>query len=242
MTKDDAFLNFLSFHPIHTYYKRKALTTARFTILNHYYSYSGGTTDHVASSPNVNQDILPPGWTFRCPVPLPSEPFHMDKADWSPILEFRAERMRLYLGERAYEMGDCASGHIENAEGQIVGGIRLNLEEWPEKTQCELINISRAEAIYNKTPTFAEDLFPELRNESFHTRLQNERAGRIARLLETCDNSGQESLAYEEHVYRFYNVLWIEWNNSIAYRLALGRVEQGFWDSAIREEVDVRLG
>jgi hypothetical protein len=43
-------------------------------------------------------------------------------------------------------------------------------------------------------------------------------------------------------VYRFYNVMWIEWHNGIAYRKGLGRVQMDLWDLLDLEEVDITLG
>ncbi|KAF2107309.1 heterokaryon incompatibility protein-domain-containing protein [Lophiotrema nucula] len=42
--------------------------------------------------------------------------------------------------------------------------------------------------------------------------------------------------------YRWYNVLWIEWKDGIAYRKALGRVFKLSWDDAPKEPIDVILG
>lgn len=43
-------------------------------------------------------------------------------------------------------------------------------------------------------------------------------------------------------VYEFYNVLWIEWTEHIAYRKGLGRVCKASWDAADTKEMDVILG
>lgn len=47
-----------------------------------------------------------------------------------------------------------------------------------------------------------------------------------------------------DHVdpHKFYNVLWIEWVDGIAYRKGLGRVEKSGWESADTEEIEVVLG
>jgi len=39
-----------------------------------------------------------------------------------------------------------------------------------------------------------------------------------------------------------YHVLWIEWEDGIAYRKAIGHVWKDEWDAADTEEVDIRLG
>ena len=43
-------------------------------------------------------------------------------------------------------------------------------------------------------------------------------------------------------VYEFYNVLWIEWQDGIAYRKGIGRVWKEVWDRQASEKVDVVLG
>jgi len=42
--------------------------------------------------------------------------------------------------------------------------------------------------------------------------------------------------------YEYYNVLWIERQNGIAYRIAIGRVWKEAWDRKGAETVDVILG
>jgi hypothetical protein len=42
--------------------------------------------------------------------------------------------------------------------------------------------------------------------------------------------------------YEFYNVLWIERNEDVAYRKALGRVWKTAWERQHVEEIDVILG
>jgi len=40
----------------------------------------------------------------------------------------------------------------------------------------------------------------------------------------------------------FYNVLWVEWENGIAYRKALGRVFKDAWEKQDLEEIEIALG
>jgi hypothetical protein len=42
--------------------------------------------------------------------------------------------------------------------------------------------------------------------------------------------------------YTFYNVLWIEWEDDVACRKGLGRVEKEVWESLDLETIDVTLG
>ena len=43
-------------------------------------------------------------------------------------------------------------------------------------------------------------------------------------------------------LYEFYNVMWIEWENGIAYRRAVGRILRDVWEGQNLEWVDVTLG
>jgi hypothetical protein len=42
--------------------------------------------------------------------------------------------------------------------------------------------------------------------------------------------------------YEFYNVLWIEWKDGIAYRKGVGRVEKSMWEAQPLEWIQVTLG
>jgi hypothetical protein len=42
--------------------------------------------------------------------------------------------------------------------------------------------------------------------------------------------------------YSFYNVLWIKWEDGIAYRKGVGRVEKDAWESLELETIEVTLG
>ena len=45
-----------------------------------------------------------------------------------------------------------------------------------------------------------------------------------------------------EERYDFYNVLWIEWEDGIAFRKGVGRVKKSMWDAQPLEWIDVTLG
>lgn len=42
--------------------------------------------------------------------------------------------------------------------------------------------------------------------------------------------------------YEYYNVLWVEWKDGIAYRKALGRVMKSAWEAQELEWIDLVLG
>ncbi|KAK3986744.1 heterokaryon incompatibility protein-domain-containing protein [Cladorrhinum sp. PSN332] len=51
-----------------------------------------------------------------------------------------------------------------------------------------------------------------------------------------------EPRAAEDETYTFYNVLWVDWVDGVAYRRGVGRVKAVVWEAAEREEVDLVLG
>lgn len=42
--------------------------------------------------------------------------------------------------------------------------------------------------------------------------------------------------------YRFYNVLWVEWKDNIAYRKGIGKIWADCWEKLERVEIEVTLG
>ncbi|KAF2678551.1 HET-domain-containing protein [Lentithecium fluviatile CBS 122367] len=46
----------------------------------------------------------------------------------------------------------------------------------------------------------------------------------------------------ENGLYKFVNVLWVEWAGDVVYRKALGRVEKAIWREVATERLDITLG
>lgn len=46
----------------------------------------------------------------------------------------------------------------------------------------------------------------------------------------------------EKEIYTLYNVLWVEWEDGIAYRRGVGRVKREIWESMELEDIDLVLG
>ncbi|KAK5656784.1 hypothetical protein OQA88_4332 [Cercophora sp. LCS_1] len=46
----------------------------------------------------------------------------------------------------------------------------------------------------------------------------------------------------EHEIWTFYNVLWVEWCDGVAYRKGVGRVKRRAWEEARKENVDLVLG
>ena len=56
-------------------------------------------------------------------------------------------------------------------------------------------------------------------------------------VLAVCTNELQDA-----NVYKFYNVLFIEWKEGVAYRKGLGRVSKEAWERQATEWIDLTLG
>ena len=65
--------------------------------------------------------------------------------------------------------------------------------------------------------------------------------GRGADLCLTEQNTELVPRSNEER-YEFYNVLWIEWEDGIAFRKGVGRVEKSMWETQPLEWINVTLG
>lgn len=159
-------------------------------------------------------------------------------------LHLQTSRAFFYTGNQIYRPREngptsCKPVQIVDDSGTLVGALRLNVPksspESPDRVRCELIVISTGTADLGSI-------------------------GAMYTLDEECcvdeDTGGGQGqgppsthTAMRDHwhspriyVYEFYNVLWIEWIDGIAYRRALGRVFKKAWESHPLEEVNVILG
>lgn len=64
---------------------------------------------------------------------------------------------------------------------------------------------------------------------------------RVREYSKTFDTE-RNKYGYPHIVTEFYNVLWIEWIDGVAYRLAIGSVEKKFWEELDLEDVSLVLG
>jgi hypothetical protein len=169
--------------------------------------------------------------------PTLSSPLPWDDNDWSSIISCRTRRLHLLIGEKLDKSGltGYAPAYLTGLAGNIVGMAALNEDTVkntiPTGLSCEWIALSKGET---HSPGNEESLyhwFPEakfvLHNKCGHGS----------------DWWSLNCAAKEkDQPYKFYNIMWIEWMNGIAYRVAIGRVSQEFWDSAPTEDIEVRLG
>jgi hypothetical protein len=138
------------------------------------------------------------------------------------LLRCRTGRARLYLAEPlTYLYSPVVS--IRNSQGYWVGVLQLqtplphknsdNSIHSEEMTACELVAISAGYAIGGLSSIAMVEW----------------------RLQEPPSVSDGER-------YEYYNVLWVEWRDGIAYRKGLGRVVKSAWEAQDLEWIDLVLG
>ena len=188
---------------------------------------------HDDSRQRLPKDIAPGGRQFRHRVEVPLEPLPPAPGSWLPILKFHTKRCCIAIGDIIPRPpGDkddgCLDVSLEDESGQVVGAIRLNTahrEEACHEKRLDLIVISRCISSQCRSTR----TIPELR--IFH-----------AKCPQPCFNP-KSCLADSWVVpYDFYNVMWIGWNESVAYRRAVGRVLVSYWDKQRPEDIRVILG
>ena len=166
-------------------------------------------------------DNAPPSYTFWYPVPTIRDIQPASDRQWGPILyckTFRGHlRMRGPRPPQEEDDEDLPIYLLNNGEGTWAGIIYVHRS--PEsaseqKQQCELVLISRGWAVEDDDEDYSS-CFPEWFYE------ERQRSG---------------------DYYEFYHVLWIEWQDNIAYRKGLGRVVKNVWDALPKEEIDLYLG
>lgn len=208
----------------------------------HYHTAQGLPQD-------MDDDLLPGNWTFKRGVPLVEEPDTVPlrlESLYSPIIEFRTRRLFAHLsahdkdkntisktlvhfGPRDQERNAADQPFILDTQGHVIGYLNMSLlsPSTPIPTSpIELICIGKMEAEWNNVTQF---------NNPGVEYLHRNCSGPCAWQKDLC------SLG-KEWTWRFYNVLWIEWENGVAERKAVGKVWTDDWDTATTEEVDVRLG
>ncbi|KAH4404220.1 hypothetical protein HBH92_195960 [Parastagonospora nodorum] len=179
---------------------------------------------------------------FSYPLPLGQGP-KMVQSQKITYLHFSSHRAWFFVTESSVKAVSsritCVTVSIADASGQLVGVMRLNSTDAPNfgEAPCELVAISRSTA----------DL------DLFHDRAPLEEASDTAYLMQIITFRGMRlplgttpddyrALQKIVGIYEYYNVLWIEWENGIAYRKALGRICKEAWEAQDPEKIDVLLG
>jgi hypothetical protein len=163
---------------------------------------------------------------FRHPFPITDTPAAINLDLYSSILSFSTQKCTMILVSPLEKKIDCLGsiGPCLTVELNDNGGMRtgviaslfISVHEYEKGDSCELIAISKG-SLRKKQSTWG------LRLELF-----------------------EEFDAFPElkgkELYEFYNVLWIEWEDGIAYRKTLGRVMKEAWERQDLEEADILLG
>ncbi|KAF2822345.1 HET-domain-containing protein [Ophiobolus disseminans] len=173
------------------------------------------------------------GTPFVYPIPIAEEPLRHTAGNWSNYLHFTTTRRYLVAGKAMrgrYESGGRGLSSYWNAEvpgclvfslldeaGKYVGHVRSGIIEESDMPTGEI-----CEAIVLSAGVAREDKWGSTKAKIMELALQDE-----LKALET---------------YEFYNVMWIEREDGIAYRKAVGRVWKTTWDAGPSERVDIVLG
>ncbi|KAI1271993.1 heterokaryon incompatibility protein-domain-containing protein [Xylaria sp. FL0933] len=171
-----------------------------------------------------------PGDAFLWPLHIPDHPSDELAGSFEPYLSFRTSRAFLVVGERlehAWEekvwsvsansvVPRASMLHLYSYNGDWAGIVISNgVEESRDSSRevCECIVISEGLAWRD--------------TDDEHTSLEEWDQVHVIQSLTK---------------YEFYNVLWIEWEQGIAYRKAVGRVWREAWKQLETSNIDVILG
>ena len=153
----------------------------------------------------------------------------------SPVLEFRTRRLIVSLSKHDRDDLRKETPLLTGPGGQVLGILDINISvnalQLPQH-EVELICISVS------TPVCTE-----------HAQLRNFYRGYdfSGTCPQRCYSYGDDAslgihTSASKWQFKAYNVLWIEWEDGVAYRKAIGHVWKDEWDAADTEEVDIRLG
>ena len=203
----------------------------------------------ILTGPGYQHESLEP--PFFCPVPIRSGPLTLQDPQLR-YLHFRTTRtyfhMRQTYQSRSYIPPSCEVVHLTDDLGFVVGILRLHSAEvnTEDMQSCELVAISKGSANLS-------NLGSTTRLDETHDISCLEQIAMLRRnptrpsFPMTCISIVEDpkklcqDLRDAIGIYEFYNVLWIEWKDGVAYRKALGRVFKDVWESKKQEVIDVVL-
>ena len=159
-----------------------------------------------------------PSVRFRYPIPLVNKNVRASLDDQGQHLLFRVQRAWLFVGREippaSKHWTSCAACLVDNSNNWA-GSIRLNIAKSigpPLGQTCELVALSVGIAT---------------------------NSGNYHGVLDEWDLPERPR---DSDFYSFYYVMWIEWENGIAYRKAIGTVYKSVWEREIKDSIDVILG
>ncbi|KAL9109804.1 MAG: hypothetical protein Q9187_008121 [Circinaria calcarea] len=159
-----------------------------------------------------------PSVRFRYLVPLANKDVNPLQNDQGRYLHFETQRARLFVGQEVSNIHDdwtTLPACLVDEEENWAGIIRFNIPRYDPSIKgqpCELIALSLASAA---------------------------NSGDYGHILEEWEMPERPC---DSEYYRFYYVMWIEWENGIAYRKAIGTVYKPMWEKQVRENIHVVLG
>jgi hypothetical protein len=137
------------------------------------------------------------------------------------------------------------STHLKDSSGHLIGEVNLNLaqlnfQEPKAQTEFELVVISAGEI--SGTAQVGEGAYGG--TASVHRLSLPDGFGWAKSHFDFPLGlmSSTKSTTPVHQLIGIYHVLWIEWENGIAYRKGLGRVLKEAWDRMATEEIDLVLG
>jgi hypothetical protein len=153
---------------------------------------------------------------------------HYERIPPIRILECRTKGATLYLGDFAFASEINSLNplfSIRDEGGNWVGAIRV-----PQvyATSCASIQSNKAFQDRRKPIQLVAISRGVIINASSATEL--------------LDEWQAEERPKSPGRYEWYNVIWVEWNDGVAYRTAVGRVHKGSWESQPLEWINLVLG
>ena len=160
---------------------------------------------------------------FWYPIPLRDQKTESIVRDPAPLLFTRTYRAWFHIGSRVSGVWFLCVP-IRDANDAWVGILRV-----PNEEILASVRLEKTDTILESRPLEFIAL-----SRGYADASRKEEPGLDEWLL--------EERPVTKGLYEFYNVMWIEWKNGIAYRIALGRILREVWEGQNLEWVDVTLG
>ncbi|KAG6362294.1 hypothetical protein INS49_010524 [Diaporthe citri] len=175
-----------------------------------------------------------PGVKFWHPVPISPDP----PSDRAVFIDGRLLRAETQSG-RLWVTGDknnIPTGMTENVADAHQGiGIRL----FSDTITVETVLLDEKGDVVGDLYINDRDDFEIVKNYS----RQTDKAGYPCELVAISKgNDFVHPMEPSKEEYTFYNVLWVKWEDGIAYRRGMGRVKRETWESMKLEDIDLVLG
>lgn len=180
------------------------------------------------------------GYEFTRSIPLVDDPeeviVRQDRL-YSPILHFHTHRLRASIARHDKHGIQTKRPVVLGSNGNAIGFLNVALalldEDLPS-APVDFISLGRMEALWSSHTELALwGSFNTDAVEYWHAGCKYDCRGKD-------DKSKCE--VWKDGKFRWHNVLWVEWQDGVAYRKAIGKIWWDEWDREGAEGVDVRLG